>query len=67
VPIPNQTVTLNGPALITQATTEQEKLREELKTIFDELTYAKITATDAEMAESLNKLQTKIPNLIYTG
>lgn len=67
VPIPNQTVTLNGPALITQATAEQEKLREELKTIFDELTYAKVAALDAEMAESLNKLQTKIPNLIYTG
>jgi len=67
VPIPNQSVTLNGPALIAQATTEQDKLREELKTIFDELTYAKVAATDAEMAESLNKLQTKIPNLIYTG
>ena len=67
IPIPGQTVTLNGAALITQATTEQEKLREELKTIFDELTYAKMAAADVEIADSLNKLQEKIPNLIYTG
>jgi len=67
VPIPNQSVTLNGAALITQATTEQEKLREELKTIFDELTYTKVSAQDVEMVDSLNKIQEKVPNLIYTG
>ena len=67
VPIPNQNVTLNGAALISQATTEQDKLREELKTIFDELTYTKVTAQDVEMANSLNKVQEKVPNLIYTG
>ena len=67
IPIPNTTVTLNGPALLTQAATEQDKLREELKKIFDELTYAKVAAADAEIAESVNKLQLKIPNLIYTG
>jgi hypothetical protein len=67
VPIPGQTVTLNGPALLTQASTEQKELREELKTIFDELTYAKVAALDAEIAESIGKIQEKIPNLIYTG
>jgi len=67
IPIPNTAVTLNGPALLTQAATEQDKLREELKKVFDELTYAKIAAADAEIAESVNKLQVKIPNLIYTG
>jgi len=67
VPIPGASVTLNGPALLTQATTEQEKLREELKTIFNELTYAKIAAQDAEISDSVNKIQQKIPHLIYTG
>jgi hypothetical protein len=67
VPIPGQTVTLNGPALLTQASAEQKELRDELKTIFDELTYAKIAALDAEIAESINKVQERIPNLIYTG
>jgi len=67
IPIPNTSVTLNGPALLTQAATEQEKLREELKKVFDELTYAKIAAADAEVADAVNKLQVKIPNLIYTG
>ena len=67
IPIPAQSVTLNGPALLVQAVAEQDKLREELKKIFDELTYAKIAVADVELAESVSKLQVQIPNLIYTG
>ena len=39
----------------------------ELKTIFDELTYAKLSLKDAELGESINKIQQKMPHLIYTG
>ena len=67
IPIPGASVTLNGAGLLSQAAAEQEKLREELKTIFDELTYAKLSAKDAELGEAINKIQQKMPHLIYTG
>ena len=67
IPIPGESVTLDGPALLSQGQAEQEKLREELKTIFDELTYAKIAAVDAELSDSINSIETKIPMLIFTG
>ena len=67
LPIPGDTVTLDGPALLSQAQTEQEKLREELKTVLDELTYAKIAANDAELTDAVNKVQEKVPMRIFTG
>ena len=67
VPIPGASVTLNGAALLAQAATEQDKLREELKKILDELTYSKVAESEAGMAESINKTQQKIPNLVYVG
>jgi hypothetical protein len=67
IPIPGESVTLDGPALVSQGQGEQEKLREELKAVFDELTYAKIAAIDSEKADAINKIQEKIPMLIYTG
>ena len=67
VPIPGDSVTLDGPALLSQATTEQEKLREELKTVLDELTYAKIAANDVELTDAVNKVQEKVPMRIFTG
>ena len=67
IPIPGESVTLDGPAMITQGQGEQEKLREELKTIFDELTYAKIALGDGELTDAINKIQEKVPMLIYTG
>jgi hypothetical protein len=42
IPIPNESVTLNGPALVTEAKEEQNLLRDELKTVLDELTYEKL-------------------------
>ena len=48
IPIPGDSVTLDGPALQSQGQSEQEKLREELKTIFDELTYTKIARGDRD-------------------
>jgi len=67
IPIPGDSVTLDGPALLTQGQTEQEKLREELKTIFDELTYAKIAQGDVELSDAVNKVQEKIPMRIFVG
>lgn len=67
IPIPGDNVTLDGPALISQGQTEQEKLREELKTIFDELTYSKVAQGDVELSDAINNVQKRIPMLIYPG
>ncbi len=67
IPIPGDSVTLDGPALLSQAQTEQEKLREELKTIFDELTYTKIAQGDAELSDAVNKVQERVPMRIFVG
>lgn len=67
IPIPGDSITLDGPALISQGQTEQEKLREELKTIFDELTYSKIAQGDVELTDAINKVQERIPMRIFVG
>lgn len=67
IPIPGAEVTLNGSDLISQGKDEQEKLREEMKTILDELTYPKLASGDAELLESTQNIQQKIPVFIYTG
>ena len=61
IPIPGETVNLNGADLISQSQQEQEKLREELKTTLDELTYAKLAERDAAIAETVMGAQGKIP------
>jgi hypothetical protein len=58
---------LNGTALITEGKEEQDKLREELKTLLDELTYAKLAERDAAVADSANKVMLTIPHGVYTG
>ena len=67
IPIPGESVTLNGDALLSQAKEEQTGLREELKTVLAEMTYDKLVTTDAEMMESTQNLQAHIPMIIYTG
>ena len=67
IPIPGESVTLNADALISQAKDEQEKLREELKTVLDELTYAKLAETDAGISDNVNKVQASIPVPIFVG
>ena len=67
IPIPGDSVTLNGDSLLTQAKEEQSALRDELKTILDELTYDKLVETDAQVMESTQNLQAKIPMTIFTG
>jgi len=61
IPIPGESVNLNGTALITEGQQEQEKLREELKTTLDELTYAKLAEKDAAIVDSVTKVQQGMP------
>jgi len=46
---------------------EQQKLKEELKTILDELTYAKIAEIQAQEAEHINQALTKMPMHMTMG
>jgi hypothetical protein len=67
IPIPGESVTLNHADLLSQAQTEKEALREELKTVLDELTYAKLAEQDAAKLEAANKTQQQIPVSIFVG
>ena len=67
IPIPGDSVTLNHSDLLNQAKEEKEKLREELKTILSEMTYAKIAEEEAGMTESANNILKTIPNSVYAG
>ena len=67
IPIPGEALTLNGSALITEGREEQEKLREELKTTLDELTYAKLMEKDASTTDAARSIQEKIPLPIIVG
>ena len=67
IPIPGDSVTLDGPALLSQGQTEQEKLREELKTVLDEITYTKLMQADAELTDAVNKVQERVPMRVFMG
>ena len=67
IPIPGASTTLNGAALLTQATAEQKDLREELKKVLDELTYTKIAEGDGVLTKAINEIQQKIPMTVYVG
>ena len=67
VPIPGESVTLNGSALLSEAKTEQTALRDELKKTLEELTYAKLAEQDANLMENTEKVLDKVPNYIFVG
>ena len=67
IPIPGDTVSLNAGDLLGQAKDEQDALKEELKTILDEMTYKALAQQDAEMIEAIDKVYSEIPLLIYQG
>ena len=67
VPIPGESISLNASDLLSQAKDEQTALRDELKTILDELTYSKLLATDKEMVDSAKAIVTETPLKIFVG
>ena len=67
IPIPNGEVTLDGPALISQAQTEKEALVTQLKEFLDKLTKeAMLTRQNAE-ATQMAEILGKVPLKIYVG
>jgi len=67
VPIPGESVSLNASDLLGQAKAEQDALREELKTILDELTYPKLLESDKDMTNNAKDIMADVPNGIFVG
>ena len=67
IPIPGNDISLNGTDLISQGKEEQTALRDELKTVLDELTYGQLMTGDADTVDASNKIQMNVPMLIYSG
>jgi hypothetical protein len=67
IPIPGESVTLNSADLLGQAKAEQDALKEELKTILDEMTYKALAEKDAAMITAIDTVQQEIPLMIYQG
>lgn len=67
VPIPGESVTLDGEQLVTQGREEKQLLRDELKTVLDELTYSSLIASDAELIEGASKVMQGVPMAIFRG
>ncbi len=67
LPIPGETIQLNGSALITEGKEEQGKLRDELKETLTELTYGKLAEIDGNIVENSHKALEKVPNYIFVG
>jgi hypothetical protein len=67
VPIPNNTVQLNGTALINEGKEMQTKLREELQKVLDEMTYEKMVETQSNITEKTQGIAKHYPFFIYQG
>jgi len=67
IPIPNESVTLNGPSLVSEAKEDQNALREELKTVLDELTYEKLAEKDSNISDSAQNVLKNVPPSLYVG
>jgi hypothetical protein len=67
VPIPGESINLNGGDLLSQAKDEQNALKDELKTILADLTYDKLAEMTAGMSENATKVLEKFPLNIFVG
>jgi len=67
IPIPGNDITLNASDLLSQAQTEKEALREELKTVLDELTYEKLSEKQNAITTTALETMQKIPVGIFQG
>ena len=67
IPIPGESVTLNGDALITQGKEEQDKLRTELREVLDQMEYPELIKGDAELVEAAAKIMQHSPLPIFVG
>lgn len=67
IPSPGVSLTLNSSALASEADKEKTSLREELVKVLDELTYAKITETQSNIAKNAAETMKYAPIPIFVG
>tara|TARA_R110001599_G_scaffold4323_2_gene22570 strand:+ start:1619 stop:2911 length:1293 start_codon:yes stop_codon:yes gene_type:complete len=67
IPIPGSAVTLNGPALVSEAKAEQLALRDELKLVLDEMTYPKLAEQSAQTIENTTKTMQGVSLPVFVG
>lgn len=65
LPIPDQTITMDGEALVAEGKEAQEQLKEYLHTELEAMDVHKLLEDDANAAENLNKLHSYTPMGIY--
>lgn len=65
LPVPDGSITLNGPELINQARTEMENLRQELKEILEKMSYRNLLQERTEIEALAQQSFSKVPLLIY--
>lgn len=67
IPIPGESVTLNGSDLRTQSKEEKDALKEELTKILEDTDYAILSDKQTQITENANKVLTAVPNFIFVG
>jgi len=67
IPIPGESVTLNGEALKTEGKEEKDKLRDELKEVLDEMTYVKLMENNKTMSEMTEETMKRSPLPVFVG
>ena len=67
IPIPGESITLNASDLLTQAKAEQDALREELKTVLDEMRYSSLAEDTAKIIDNTDTVLNKVPLSIFVG
>lgn len=67
IPIPNDSVTLNGSELISRATDEQNRLRDELREILERNSYESLTERDANIVNNTKDIWQDVPVPIEVG
>lgn len=67
IPIPNAEVTLNFSELLSSGKDEQNKLKDDLRTYLDEMTYDKLAEREANKAEQIERTLKGVPLGIYVG
>ena len=67
IPIPGDSVNLNSGELLSQAKSEQDSLKQELKSVLDEMSYRALAEKDAGLMDSNVKVLQEVPLYIYQG
>ena len=67
IPIPGESVQLNGAQLAQESSVEQDKLKTELKEILYQMSYSALMEQDAKLVTDAGTIQEEIPLLIYQG